>query len=165
MFFTSLITGARIRTMWMTSFYLYIGVFFIYIYQTSINLKKLQSFFLVFLFLFIFSPLAYYVISYNQTNQRTDYPGREISETVQSKWESNFSNKIEVVVGYGWINGGWFAGNLSYHLESRPKWKTELKDEINVGTIWIQGFNKIDNCKGILYQVKPLNDICMFGKK
>ena len=78
---------------------------------------------------------------------------------------SNFSNKIEIVVGYGWINGGWFAGNLSYHLESRPKWKTELKDEINIGTIWIQGFNKIDNCKGVMYQIKPLNDICMFGKK
>ena len=165
MFFTSLITGARIRTMWMTSFYLYTGVLFMYIYQTSINLKKLKSFFLVFLFLFIFSPMAYYVVSYNQTNQRTDYPGKEISERVQNKWESNFSNKIEIVVGYGWINGGWFAGNLSYHLESRPKWKTELKDEINVGTIWIQGFNKIDNCKGVLYQIKPLNDICMFGKK
>ena len=51
MFFTSLITGARIRTMWMTSFYLYTGVLFMYIYQTSINLKKLKSFFLVFLFL------------------------------------------------------------------------------------------------------------------
>ena len=164
-FLTSLVTGARIRTMWMTSFYLYIGVFFIYIFQTKINLTKFKKFFLTFLLLFIFSPTIYYFVSYTQKNQRTDYPGREISQKIQSKWESNFSNKIEVVVGYGWIDGGWYAGNLSYHLESRPKWKTELEDEINIGTVLIQGFNKINNCKGVLYQIEPFNDICMFGKK
>ena len=151
--------------MWMTSFYLYIGVFFIYIFQTKINLTKFKKFFLTFLLLFIFSPTIYYFVSYTQKNQRTDYPGREISQKIQSKWESNFSNKIEVVVGYGWIDGGWYAGNLSYHLESRPKWKTELEDEINIGTVLIQGFNKINNCKGVLYQIEPFNDICMFGKK
>ena len=149
----------------MTSFYLYIGVFFIYIFHTKINLRQLNNFFLTFLFLFILSPLAYYFESRTQTNERTDYPGREIAQKVQNEWENNFSNKIEVVVGYGWINGGWYAGNLSYHLKSRPKWKTELEDEINVGTVWIQGFNKINNCRGILYQIEPFNDICMFGKK
>ena len=39
------------------------------------------------------------------------------------------------------------------------------KNKPNVGTIWIQGFNKISNCGGVLYQIEPFNDICMFGKK
>ena len=47
-FLTSLITGSKIRTMWMTPFYLFFGVFVIYIYQLQINLnmpacKKLKK--------------------------------------------------------------------------------------------------------------------------
>ena len=149
MLLTSFIIGARIRTMWMTSFYLFIGVFFVYIFQTKINLEKFKNFFLIFLFLFIFSPAAYYLISSTQTNKRTDYPGKKISQIVQTQWDNNFSNKIEIVVGSGWINGRWYAGNLSYHLESRPKWKTKLENKPNIGTILIQGFNEINDCVGV----------------
>ena len=166
MFLTSLITGTRIRTMWMTSFYLFLGVFFIYTLRTKINLKKFKNFFFIFLFLFIFSPTVYYLVSYIQTNKRTDYPGKKISQIVQTQWDNNFSNKIEIVVGQGWLDGGWYAGNLSYHLESRPKWKTKPGNKPNIiGTVWIQGYNKMNDCKGILYQIKPFNDICMLGKK
>jgi len=165
MFLTSFITGARIRTMWMTSFYLFTGVFFVYVFQTKINLEKFKNFFLIFLFLFLFSPTIYYLESYTRANERTDYPGKKISQIVQTQWDNNFSNKIEMVVGYGWINGGWYAGNLSYHLESRPKWKIKLEKKQNTGTIRIQGFNEINDCAGILYQIEPFNDICMFGKK
>ena len=165
MFFTSLITGARIRTMWMSSFYLFTGVFFVYLFQAKINLEKFKNFFLIFLFLFIFSPALYYFISHTQTNKRTDYPGKKISQIVQTHWDNNFSNKIEVVIGDGWINGGWYAGNLSYHLESRPKFKKKLENTPSIGTIWIKGLNEINDCRGILYQVESFNDICMFGKK
>ena len=63
---------------------------------------------------------------------------------------NNFSNKIEMVVGYGWING-WYAQNLSYHLQSRPQWKMELESETNTGTIWIYGgkmskFSQLGKC-------------------
>ena len=165
MFLTSLIAGTRIRTMWMTSFYLFTGVFFVYLFEAKINLEKFKNFFLIFLFLFIFSPTLYYFISYTQTNKRTDYPGKKISQMVQTQWNNNFSNKIEAVVGDGWINGGWYAGNLSYHLESRPKRKTKLESAPNVGTVWIRGFNEINDCEGVFYQIKPFHDICMFGKK
>ena len=39
-FITSLILGSKIRTMWMTPFYLFFGVLFIYLFKTQINLKK-----------------------------------------------------------------------------------------------------------------------------
>ena len=48
--------------------------------------------------------------------KRTDYPGKEIARLVQNRWDDNFSNEITIVVG-----DEWFAGNLSYHLASRPK--------------------------------------------
>ena len=41
---TSIITGSRIRTMWMIPFYSLIGIFFIYLYEDYINLKKLKNF-------------------------------------------------------------------------------------------------------------------------
>jgi len=90
-FLTSLVLGTKIRTMWMTPFYLFIGVLFIYIYQNLINLRKLKNSFIIFLFLFIFSPLAYLYISISEKQKRTDYPGKEISITVQKNWNNNFS--------------------------------------------------------------------------
>ena len=37
---TSIITGAKIRTMWMTPFYLFLGVLFLEIFKKNIDLKK-----------------------------------------------------------------------------------------------------------------------------
>jgi len=136
----------------------------VYIFQNQINLKKIKYFFSIFLFLFILSPIAYYVQSVVQENKKTDYPGKKISQIVQNQWNNNFSSEIEIVVGYGWIYG-WYAQNLSYHLESRPKWKSKLQKKTNTGTIWIKNFNEINNCDGVLYQIESFNDICMIGNK
>ena len=58
-------------------------------------------------------------ISYDK-KKRTDYPGKEIARLVQNKWNDNFVNDIKIVIG-----DEWFAGNLSYHLNSRPIWLNE----------------------------------------
>ena len=165
MFLTSLVSGARIRTMWMTSFYLFTGVFATYLYQKQIYLKYLKKFTLSFLFLFILSPVLYFFISYIETDKRTDYPGKLISKKIQKEWNKNFSNNIEIVVGEGWVNGGWYAGNLSYHLPTRPFVKYKLKNEILKGTILIRGFNEIKDCKGHKFQIVNFNDVCMLGNK
>ena len=166
-FLTSLVLGTKIRTMWMTPFYLFIGVLFIYIYQNLINLRKLKNSFIIFLFLFIFSPLAYLYISISEKQKRTDYPGKEISITVQKNWNNNFSNKIESVIG-----DEWHAGNLSYHLESKPKWYSysaafiDISMEEFLKTIGTGGFIIVNGeCDyGISFKVEN-NSICMYGKK
>ncbi len=116
-FLTSVIMGAKIRTMWMTPFYLFSGVLLVYIFQKQISFKKLKYFFSAFLILFIFSPVAYFYISVTQTDKRTDYPGVEIAQKVQKQWDKNFANTIDSVIG-----DEWHAGNLAYHLQSKPKW-------------------------------------------
>ena len=118
MFFTSLITGSKIRTMWMTPFYIFFGVMFIYILQNQINIKKLKSFFIVFLIIFLISPITYAYISVTKDDKRTDYPGKQIAEKVQQKWNEEFNIPINVVLG-----NEWNAGNLTYHLDSRPVWE------------------------------------------
>ena len=125
MFFTSFITGSKIRTMWMTPFYLFFGVLSIYLFQSQINLKRLKVFFLSFLFLFFLSPILYSYISISQTDKRTDYPGKKIANKVQITWNQNFDEPIQFVIG-----DEWKAGNLSYHLESRPTWEGFVDNEI-----------------------------------
>ena len=118
MFATSLITGSKIRTMWMTPFYLFIGLFAVYLFKNQINLKKTNNFLISFIFLFLLSPFIYGYVSLSQDNKRTDYPGRQIAEKVQLEWDQNFDEPIRFVIG-----DEWKAGNLSYHLKSRPKWE------------------------------------------
>ena len=123
-FLTSMIMGVKIRTMWMTPFYLFFGVLVIYIFQSQINLNKLKGFASVFVVLFIFSPFAYAYVSITETDKRTDYRGNGYAKAVQNHWdEQEFNLPINVVVGNEWI-----SANLSYHLKSRPVWEGNIED-------------------------------------
>ncbi|MBD1109282.1 glycosyltransferase family 39 protein [Pelagibacterales bacterium SAG-MED50] len=124
MFLTSVVTGSKIRTMWMTPFYLFFGTLFVYLFQAQINIKKLKPFMVGFIFLFFLSPILYAYVSISKDDKRTDYPGKEIAIKTQYAWDQQFNSKINVVYG-----NEWNAGNLSYHLESRPKWEGLVERE------------------------------------
>jgi hypothetical protein len=162
---TSIVTGAKIRTMWMTPFYLFFGIFFVEMLRKNIDLKNLKKFYIVFSFFFILSPLVYLSISIFDDKKRTDYPGKEISRLVQNKWNDNFVNDIKIVVG-----DEWYAGNLSYHLTSRPVWVNDLKNKASdikdyEGVIYV-GNPKIlkEICPGVFGKINPVG-YCMIGKK
>ena len=167
MFLTSFFMGAKIRTMWMSPFYLFMGVFFLYIFENKIIFKKLKYFFSVFLILFIFSPAVYLYVSVSQEDKRTDYPGKEIASSVQEKWDENFKDNIKSVIG-----DEWHAGNLSYHLKSNPKWHSHSSAFIEksvddfIETIGQDGFIIVNGeCStGISFMIRN-NNICMHGKK
>ena len=162
---TSLIFATNIRTMWMTPFYLFFGLFFIYHLKSNINLNFLKRFMFSFLFLFFISPAAYLYVSLSKDNKRTDYPGREIAQLIQNRWNKNFVNDISIVIGDEWL-----AGNLSYHLQSRPKWfnnlNPELKDlKIEGGVIYVGNADILKTvCPGEFGSIK-LQGICMIGVK
>ena len=109
---TSMIMGAKIRTMWMTPFYLFAGTLIIYVFKSQINFKKLKSFATVFLILFLFSPFTYAYVSISQTDKRTDYEGLKKSNLLQNM----VKGKITSIQGNEWV-----AGNFCYHLKSRPR--------------------------------------------
>ena len=118
MFLTSVIAGSKIRTMWMTPFYLFFGTLFVYMLQNQINIKKLKPFIIGFVFFFFLSPVLYAYVSISKDDKRTDYLGKEIAIKTQYAWDQQFNTKINVVLG-----NEWNAGNLSYHLKSRPVWE------------------------------------------
>ena len=68
------------------------------------------------IFIFLLSPFLYGYISVTQTNKRTDYNGHEIANLVERKLiQLGYEICLEV-------NGNeWVAGNLCYHLKSKPK--------------------------------------------
>ena len=162
---TSFVLGVKIRTMWMTPFYLFLGILFIYFFQKKINVKKIKSFFILFGILFILSPTIYSYVSISQNDKRTDFPGKEISYLVQNKWNKNFNNEIKIVVG-----DEWYAGNLSYHLNSRPKWFLSLENKAsslknNEGVVYVGNPQILkDICPGVFGTIKPVG-YCMIGQK
>ena len=162
---TSILFGAKIRTMWMTPFYLFFGTLLIEVFRKNIDLKKIKKFYVIFLFLFFLSPSIYLGISIYDKKKRTDFPGKEIARLVQNKWNDNFVNDIKIVVG-----DEWFAGNLSYHLTSRPVWFNDLKDKIfnikdDQGVVYV-GNSKILKkiCPGVFGIIAPVG-YCMIGKR
>ena len=93
--------------------------------QSQINIKKLNSFLDGFLFLFFLSPILYSLVSLSNNDKRTDYPGKEIATKAQIIWDKDFDKEIEFVTG-----NEWKAGNLSYHLKSRPVWEGFTNNKI-----------------------------------
>ena len=107
----------------------------------------------------------YLYVSIIDETKRTDYPGKEIARLVQTKWNDNFTNDIKIVVG-----DEWSAGNLSYHLNSRPKWINDLKNKTSEitdeqGVIYV-GNPKILKkiCPGVFGTIQPVG-YCMIGKR
>jgi 4-amino-4-deoxy-L-arabinose transferase-like glycosyltransferase len=112
---TSIISGSRIRTMWMIPFYSLIGVFFIFLYQDQINLKKIKKFYIILIIFLVISPTLYSLRSIYK-DSRTGYEGKKIALQIEKEWKTISKEKISNV-GFS----EWYAGNLSYQLSNRPK--------------------------------------------
>ena len=118
-FLTSFTMGAKIRTMWMTPFYISFGLLFVYVLKSQINLEKMRAFSSIFLILFLLSPILYSYVSISQTDKRTDFEGKKLAQQAKVFFETKGKDlgKMEYIKGNEWI-----AGNISYHLPERPKW-------------------------------------------
>jgi 4-amino-4-deoxy-L-arabinose transferase-like glycosyltransferase len=160
---TSMVTGSRIRTMWMIPFYSLIGVFFIFLYQDSINLKKLKSFYILLIIFLIISPTLYSLRSiYNDS--RTGYEGKKIALQIEKEWKTISKDEMSNV-GFS----EWYAGNVSYHLSNRPKVFLEENDNFYKKSAVIVAkdigpslcnLKKNINVKNIVYKKIDNHDVC-----
>ena len=159
---TSIITGSRIRTMWMIPFYSLIGIFFIFLYQDQINLKKSKNFIFLLIIFLVLSPILYSLRSI-YSDSRTGYEGKKIAIEIEKEWK-NFSKEKIYHVGFS----EWYAGNLSYHLNNRPKVFLEEHNDFykkpaviiakDVGTSLCNLKNV--NIKNIMYKKINNHDVC-----
>jgi len=159
---TSIITGSRIRTMWMIPFYSLIGIFFIFLYQDQINFKKIKNFIILLIIFLIVSPILYSLRSI-YADSRTSYEGRKIASQIESEWKTISKDKISNV-GFS----EWYAGNLSYQLSNRPKVFLEENNDFykkpaviiakDIGPSLCN--RKNINIKNILYKKIDDHDVC-----
>lgn len=159
---TSIITGSRIRTMWMIPFYSLIGIFFIFLYQNEINSKKFKNFFILLIIFLIVSPILYSLRSI-YSDSRTSYDGKKIALQVEQEWKNISKDKISNV-GFS----EWYAGNLSYQLGNRPKVFLEENNDFykkpaviiakDIGPSLCN--RKNTNIKNILYKKIDNHDVC-----
>ena len=124
MFVTSVVTGSKIRTMWMTPFYLFFGVLILSMFDIKDDEQTFKEFFKPFLILFLLSPITYGLVSLISENKRTDYKGKVEANKVLQVWQKDFTEAINVVLG-----DEWHAGNISYHMEGRPVWLGEINQK------------------------------------
>ena len=159
---TSIITGSRIRTMWMIPFYSLIGIFFIFLYQDQINFKKIKNFIILLIIFLIVSPILYSLRSI-YSDSRTSYEGRKIASQIEREWKTISKDKISNV-GFS----EWYAGNLSYQLSNRPKVFLEENNDFykkpaviiakDIGPTLCN--RKNTNIKNILYKKIDDHDVC-----
>ena len=116
-FLTSFTMGVKIRTMWMTPFYISFGLLFVYIFKSEINFEKMKAFTSLFLVLFFYLTILYSYVSISKTDKRTDFNGKNLAKQAKNFYETeaNDLGKMEYIKGNEWI-----AGNISYHLPERP---------------------------------------------
>jgi len=124
MFVTSIVTGSKVRTMWMTPFYLFFGVLILSMFDIKDDEQTFKEFFKPFLILFLLSPITYGLVSLISENKRTDYKGKVEANKVLQVWQKDFTESINVVLG-----DEWYAGNISYHMEGRPVWLGEINQK------------------------------------
>ena len=124
MFATSVVSGSKIRTMWMTPFYLFFGVLILSMFDIKDDEQTFKEFFKPFLILFLLSPITYGLVSLISENKRTDYKGKVEANKVLQVWQKDFTEKINVVLG-----DEWHAGNISYHMEGRPVWLGKINQK------------------------------------
>ena len=159
---TSIITGSRIRTMWMIPFYSLIGIFFIFLYQDQINFKKIKNFIILLIIFLIVSPILYSLRSI-YSDSRTSYEGKKIASQIEREWKTISKDKISNV-GFS----EWYAGNLSYQLSNRPKVFLEENNDFykkpaviiakDIGPTLCN--RKNTNIKNILYKKIDDHDVC-----
>ena len=159
---TSIITGSRIRTMWMIPFYSLIGIFFIFLYQDQINFKKIKNFIILLIIFLIVSPILYSLRSI-YSDSRTSYEGKKIASQIEREWKTISKDKISNV-GFS----EWYAGNLSYQLSNRPKVFLEENNDFykkpaviiakDIGPTLCN--RKNINIKNILYKKIDDHDVC-----
>ncbi len=124
MFVTSVVTGSKIRTMWMTPFYLFFGVLILSMFDIKDDEQTFKEFFKPFFILFLLSPITYGLVSLIYEDKRTDYRGKVEADKVLQVWQKDFTESINVVLG-----DEWHAGNISYHMEGRPVWLGEINQK------------------------------------
>ena len=115
----------------------FFGLLMVYLFKKQIIIENLINLFFNIIY-FYYHQFIWLCLNLKD-DKRTDYPGKNSSKS-PNRMGPKFDEPIGFVIG-----DEWKAGNLSYHLKSRPKWEGFLEN------------NKLDAAKEYIC----IDDICI----
>jgi 4-amino-4-deoxy-L-arabinose transferase-like glycosyltransferase len=117
----SLVTGARLRSMWGTSMLLAIPLLLTMLARFEAKPSRVRGLVIAWIGLFVLALGAYFVDNaagprFTDDAKRTNYPGRELAITVESAWNERVSDQPLFAV----IGDEFYAGLVSWYGSERP---------------------------------------------
>lgn len=117
----SLVTGARLRSMWGTSMVLALPLLLTMLARFDAKPSRVRGFAVAWFGLFVLALGAYVVDNavaprFTSDAKRTNYPGRQLAKTVESAWNERVPNRPLVAV----IGDEFYAGMVSWYGNERP---------------------------------------------
>jgi 4-amino-4-deoxy-L-arabinose transferase-like glycosyltransferase len=117
----SLVTGARLRSMWGTSMVLAVPVLLTMLARFDAKPSRVRGLVIAWIGLFVLALGAYFVDNaawprFTNDAKRTNYPGRELAITVESAWRERVPDQPLLAV----IGDEFYAGLVSWYGSERP---------------------------------------------
>ncbi|MGP1308921.1 MAG: glycosyltransferase family 39 protein, partial [Phycisphaerales bacterium] len=117
----SLVTGARLRSMWGTPMLLAVPLLLTMLAAFDAKPSRVRGFLWAWLALFALSLGAYFADNavapkFTRDAKRTNYPGRELAATVESAWAERVAHQPPIAV----IGDEFYGGLVSWYGQHRP---------------------------------------------
>ena len=124
--FASALIGFRLRSMWGTPLWSFIGVFIFFSVRPALTQKGLRRFtyaFFSFAALWVISFIGQFVVGPTLTGvvKRGHFPGQAIAAHVSTQWVKNYGRPLPIVGGDRWM-----AENIGFYSPDRPDVYTDL---------------------------------------
>jgi hypothetical protein len=119
-FLMSFITGFKVRDMWATPFWNFIGLWVIFRFPPVLSPDSKRRFAFGLSVIFVFTLIAYagsiiYGPYVTNKTQRVHFPGRALASQIADAWHERFHAPLTYMIGDIWP-----AGNVAYYAPERP---------------------------------------------
>jgi hypothetical protein len=121
----SVVTGARLRSMWGTPMPLAVPLWLTMVASFNTNPKRVRAFVASWFVIFTLALGAYFVdnaAAPGQTHdaKRTNFPGDELASNIEHAWHERHDSPLPIVIG-----DEWYGGQVSWYGASRASVYTD----------------------------------------
>ena len=124
----SLLTGAKLRSMWGAAMWTYFGVLLFVLFQAKAELADYRrlirrSAFCGFALAMLYALNSTLLPAVKQSPSRVHFPGRELAAAVQQRWQSKTDAPLQIAGGDWWL-----AGNVAFYGDQETSVYAEMSE-------------------------------------
>ncbi|TWU23016.1 hypothetical protein Pla52o_25500 [Novipirellula galeiformis] len=126
----SLLTGAKLRSMWGSAMWTYCGVLLLLLFQSNASVSEFRKLFqravsVGIVLAIIYTSKLTLIATYTNRPSRIHFPGRDLAQEVQQRWQRVTGDPLTIVGGDWWLAGNvaFYAGTpISVYPELQTEW-------------------------------------------